>query len=147
VRRLIALGTVLLTAGCAGGGDDEPTRAEWAAEANQICRTYARRIQAVGQPATPAAAAAFVRRAIPLAREEVEKLRALEAPEADAGRIDRMLDNVGQGIDALGAVVLARDSGDEAAVRAATQQGARVAAVSDRIARDLGASACAAQTG
>ena len=137
---------VLLAAGC-GGGDDEPSGADWAAQANQICRTYAQRIQATGQPTTPTGAVAYIRRAIPLAQEEVEKLRALETPEADRAKIDRMLDSVEASIDALGAVLRARVSGDEAAVEDATQRGAQASAVSDRIARELGATACAAQTG
>ena len=148
MRRLAVLGTVLVLAGC--GGDDgggDTTRAEWAAAANEVCSTYGRRITALGTPTTPAGAEAFIRRAIPVAREEVAKLRELETPEDDAAKIDRMLDQVEQGIGALQSVLSARASGDQAAVDAATQRGRQASEASNRAATELGATDCAAQPG
>jgi hypothetical protein len=140
---------VLVLAGCGGdgGGGDDTTRAEWAAAANEVCSTYGRRITALGTPTTPAGAEAFIRRAIPVAREEVAKLRELETPEDDAAKIDRMLDQVEQGIGALQSVLSARASGDQAAVDAATQRGRQASEASNRTATELGATDCAAQPG
>lgn len=142
MRRVAVLAALAVVSGCGGGGE-ERTRAAWAAEANEICRVHERRIASLGTPATPAAAEAFLRRAVPVARDEVRALRALERPEADAARIDRMLDTADRGIDALAGVVRAREAGDEAAVREATARGRRAAAASSRIARELGATDCA----
>jgi hypothetical protein len=144
VRKLAVLAAIVVVAGCSGDDGGGTTRGEWAAEANQVCRAYGRRIAALGTPTTPAGAEGFIRRAIPIAREEVVKLRELDAPEADAAKIDRMLDQVEQGIGALQGVLSARAGGDQAAVDEATQRGRRASDASNRIARELGASECAA---
>jgi hypothetical protein len=142
MRRLAVLAAAAFAAsGCTSGGD-ERTREAWAAEANDVCRTYARRIRALGTPATPAAAEDFIRRALPLAREEVERLGELEQPPADADEIELMLDTVREGLDSLDDAVAAGDADDAAELARATERGRLASQRADAIARRLGAGDC-----
>jgi hypothetical protein len=136
VRGVLALVAVLV-AGCAGGGG-EPTRADWAEEANAICRANADRAE---QPATEgddAADRAFLRGALVIARKELADLRALEEPPDDAARIEQMYAAVDDAVDALAVIA---DGGD------AQEAGLRASRAYDRanaIATELDLDVCAA---
>jgi hypothetical protein len=146
VRVVPALILAALALGGCAGGDDGPTRAGWAGEANDVCRTYERRIEALGSPTTADEAETFIRRALPLAREELAKLRAIDRPAGDDARIEQMLGAVDDGIGALDDVLRAREAGDEAAAADATARGRQAADRANGIARRLGATVCASSS-
>jgi hypothetical protein len=136
VRGVLAL-VAVLAAGCAGGGDDA-TRAEWAEEANAICRANADLPDGPATEGDDAADRAFLRDAIPIAREELADLRALDEPADDAARIEQMYAAIDEAIGALAEIA---DGGD------AMVAGARARQAYDRanaIASELGLNVCAA---
>ncbi len=136
MRGAVAL-VAVLAAGCAGGGD-EPTRAEWAEQADAICRANADRPE---QPATEGddqADREFLRGALVIAREELSDLRALDEPADDAARIEEMYTAVDEAIAALAEIA---GGGDP------MEAGLRASQAYDRanaIASELGADVCAA---
>jgi hypothetical protein len=127
----------VVAAGCAGGGD-EPTRAEWAEQADAICGANADRPEQPPPEGDDQADRDFLRGALVIAREELADLRALDEPADDAARIEQMYAAVDEGIAALAEIA---DGGDP------MEAGLRASQAYDRanaIASELGADVCAA---
>src|SRR5919106_2169816 len=85
--RLAPILLCLLAFGLAAcGGDDAPSREEFADRADEICRQAERSLQGVGEDAeTPEEIADAVDRVIEESRNAVDDLADLERPEGDAG--------------------------------------------------------------
>jgi hypothetical protein len=152
MTRLAPILACLLTLGLvACGGDDAPSREEFADLASEICREAERAAENLGENAdSPQEVADAVDRVIDESRDALERLEDLERPEGDAGETaEQFLDATrteiaDEGIPALEDLRDALEQNDEQAVQEAIQ---RVEAVdtegSDRAARRLGARACA----
>jgi hypothetical protein len=146
----VVLGLLALAiASC--GGDDAPSRQEFADEANEICRDAEQSLEDVAQGAeTPQDVADAVDRVIEKSRDAVEELSDLERPEGAAGETAEQFVNAtrteieDKGIPALEDLRDALESGDRAATEEASK---RLTAIdteeSNRAARELGANACA----
>lgn len=95
----------LIAAGC-GGGDDESgiatsafTKAEWIAQADEICSVGDRKLErdaeqvfAGHRPPTKGALAEFGRKAVvPGVQDQVDRIRALGAPEGDEEQVEAIL--------------------------------------------------------
>jgi hypothetical protein len=70
-----------------------PTRAEYIARVNAVCRVYNVRLAKIPAPVAvgnPQAVAQSVGQALPLVVERAEKVRAIKPPQALAGQVGRM---------------------------------------------------------
>ncbi|MEA2363326.1 MAG: hypothetical protein QOD71_2471 [Thermoleophilaceae bacterium] len=143
---VLALGV----ASCGGGGGDAPSKAEYAADAEKICKDAEAQLNDVAQnPSTPEEIAAAVDQVIDATQQSVDKLKALEQPDGEAGRAAEKFvaavktDIEGKGIPALEELRDALKKNDkQAAEKAARRLQAVQTTESDKLARDIGATAC-----
>jgi hypothetical protein len=147
VRRLAVLGLLMFAlAGCMGE-DEAVSRADYVAKADGVCGTYQVRLSRIPRPLTaePAELGVFLERALPIAREQNEKLADLEKPSDEETReqVDQLLALLEQEIDFNDAAQEAASSGDRAALDSALQQAAAVSAEAGQIAEQLGFVVCA----
>ena len=96
----------LVATGCIGGDDDDEgvTKEDFIEQADAVCADYGAQIEeageGLGQDATmDDVVALFNDEAIPLFREQVEELRALELPEADEDDLEELWDELESAID------------------------------------------------
>jgi len=81
---LIAGGIAVALAITLGGGDGRPTRAEYVAEVNAVCREYNAKLNRIPAPiavGNPEAIAQSIGQALPLVEERAAKARAVDPPE------------------------------------------------------------------
>ena len=144
-----ALGLVLffacLTAGCGGGGGDRLSQEEFQQQANVICEKYDKKIQALGSPESPADIPDFVQKGIPLLRQGIAELRALNPPADVEDDYNRMLDETAKAIPAAEKLADAAEKGDAAAVQDAIKEGEQADSASDELATKLKLDRCAAE--
>jgi hypothetical protein len=141
---VLALGLV------ACGGGDAPSKAEFAADAEQICKDAKAELEDVGQNASSAKEIAdAVEKVIDASQQTVDKLKALERPDGQAGeQAERFVDAVESDIEGKGIPVLedlrnALRRNDEQAGKKATERlRALETTDSDKLAREIGATAC-----
>lgn len=89
---------VLLLAGCDFGSDSG--KAEFIRQADTICQRYERQISLIPQPQTFLRDfAVYMRRVVPIARDQNGELRNIEAPEDDAADFQRMITLLDQQLD------------------------------------------------
>ncbi len=140
---LMALvGMIALTA-CASGEEERLSRAEFLRQADAICATYARRLDAIPEPRTLRDVPAYVERGVPLAEEELSELEDLRPPEPLEPEVGRLLDSVRTTIAALerlGEAAASRER-DETQTAATEVEEASVRAA--RLADELGLERCA----
>jgi hypothetical protein len=150
VRRLAVLG--LLTFALAGcmGDDEAVSRDDYVAKADGVCGTYQVRLSRIPRPVTdePVELGLFLERALPIAREQNEKLADLEKPSEEETRnqVDQLLDLLDQELDYNEAAEEAAGSGDRAALTTALQQATLVSAEAARLAERVGFVVCARRT-
>jgi hypothetical protein len=148
VVALVAIGLVVLLS---GGGDDGPSREEFAERANEICREAEQSLENVGQEAeSPEEIANAVDQVIEESRNAVDELADLERPEGDAGDTAEEFVNATrreiqeEGIPALEDLRDALEDGDQEAAQEAARRLQEIdTGDSNRAARELGADACA----
>ena len=151
MKRGIAVSLVALgVAGC--GGDDAPTRAEFAKDANTICRDIERQSESLGksQPDSLSEIGQFADRAEKTVRDGVSRLEKLERPSgADGTKAKEFVEALKTELDekfvpALRDLKTAADQKDAKGLRSAAERLQKIdTSRSDQLARDLGASACA----
>jgi multidrug efflux pump subunit AcrA (membrane-fusion protein) len=129
-------------------GDDEAvSREDYIAKADAVCGTYQVRLSRIPRPVTsePAELSVFLERALPVAREQNEKLADLAKPSDQETRdqVDQLLALLQQEIDFNDAAQKAASSGDRAALDNALQQAAAVSAEAGQIAEQIGFVVCA----
>ncbi len=143
-----ALGAGIVAGGCQGGGrNDELTRKEFVARANDICRRANETIGALPDPnlADPGAAPATIRRIVEIQRSEVEQLRELEPPKTDVPAIDEWLRFVGRALDQAERAVRALERDRRAELNDANAKGGDAQREADERARQYGATRCAVE--
>jgi hypothetical protein len=148
VRRLVLLLLVaLVAAGCMGGDDEAVSRSDYLAKADGVCGEYQVRLSRIPRPVTadPAELGAFLERALPIAREQNEKLAEVPKPSDELTRdqVDRLLVLLDQELELNEAAQRAASSGDRAALDTALQQGAAVSAEAGQLAEQIGFVVCA----
>jgi chromosome segregation ATPase len=166
VALAIVLGTVALAVAAGCGGDSPPTRGQYAAEGNEICRETREEVNAVPQAQPPSLE--DLREKTPAARKRVrewaeystkldeigrraqDRLLELEPPEDLQAQHDQLekniaaLDRAGKEANEAGQKLRdAARSGTKAQVRQATaasrKAAQRQATIADRIRRDVSA--------
>ena len=104
---------VLIAAGCIGGDDDDSdavTKEEFIESADAICAANDEQLEAIGEdlPADATAeeiAALLLDEAMPLFREQIAELRALELPEDDAANLEELWDQLEASADEFEAAI------------------------------------------
>jgi hypothetical protein len=133
------------------GGEDAPSREEFAEQANKICSDTEKTLENVGDQAeSPQDVADAVDRVIEESRSAVDELADLERPEGDAGDAAETFVNStrteieDKGIPALEDLRDALADGDQQAAQEAAQRLQQIDSdASNKAARDLGANECA----
>jgi len=130
-----------VAAGCGDGAD--PTRAEWAHDADAICAEYERRFDSLGTAEELPELAHLLDKAVALLDQEREELGGLDAPDGDEARIEQMLASLEKAAAAARRARTAARRSDEEAVSVAIGESDSAAAQAQHIARDLDARTCA----
>ena len=146
MRRVLGLALFFaaLAAGCGGGGGDGLSQEEFRQQADAICAKYDNKIQALGSPQSPADIPAYVQKGIPLLRQGIAELRALNPPADVEDDYNRMLNETAKAIPAAEKLADAAEKGDTAAVQEAIREGQQADQASDELATKLGLGRCAA---
>jgi hypothetical protein len=139
----------LAVAGC--GGDDKPSREEFARNADQVCRDLERQSEELSrnEPESVRQVVDFAKRARSTAEDAVRRVRELEVPEGEDGEKARewqaavTAEAENELIPALDELQKAAEANDEQALLAAVQKIQDVEATrSERLARELGMQEC-----
>lgn len=146
MRRVLGLALFFaaLAAGCGGGGGDGLSQEEFRQQADAICAKYDKKIQALGSPQSPADIPAYVQKGIPLLRQGIAELRALNPPADVEDDYNRMLNETAKAIPAAEKLAEAAEKGDAAAVQDAIREGQQADEASDELAAKLKLDRCAA---
>jgi hypothetical protein len=145
-RQALALAAAaLLLAGCEIGGDGGRGEQErFAQQADAICQDYGQRIGGIPRPQTFLRDfAVYMRRAVPLARQQNQELRDLTPPEDSADDYRRMLSFLDQQLDLAERAGEEAYAGREASARATLEQSVGPGGEAARIAERLGFFTCA----
>lgn len=146
-RQAVALALCALTlGGCQFGSDSGG--AEFVRDADAICADYERQIALVPQPQTFFRDfAVYMRRIVPIAREENQKLRQLDAPEGDAADFRRMLALLDQQLDLWAQAAEQAYAGNDQQAQATFEQSSAPGAEAQRISDEIGFNSCATPEG
>jgi hypothetical protein len=138
--------TVLVLAGCQFGSDNG--KAEYVREADAICSKYERQISLIPQPQTFLRDfAVYMRRVVPIARQQNQELRQLEAPEDDAADVQRMVTLLDQQLDIWEAAGEQAFAGNDQRAQATFAQSSGPGDEAQRIAAQIGFFSCARPEG
>jgi hypothetical protein len=144
-RQAVALAAAaLLLAGCEIGGDGGSGEQErFAQQADAVCQEYAQRIGGIPQPQTFLRDfAVYMRRAVPIARQQNEELRALTPPDDAADDYRRMLGFLDQQLDLAERAGEEAYAGREASAQATLEQSLGPGSEAAQIAERLGFVTC-----
>jgi hypothetical protein len=144
---VIVLGLVA----CGGGDGDAPSKADFAASADKICKNAETALQNVGENAkSPDEVAAAVDKVIDETQKSIDDLQDLEQPDGDAGEAaNKFVDALSSDIEDKGIPALEdlrdalKDNDQQAAQQAAQKLQAIETTNSDKLASDVGAKGCA----
>jgi hypothetical protein len=98
-----------------GDGEHGPTRADYLAQVNAICRRYEAPLVRVGVPANPAdprIVRAVVRRVLPLIERRINEISAVIPPEAMRAQVAKLLAAADDVSASLRAVLAAANAND-----------------------------------
>lgn len=146
-RQAVALALVVSAlAGCQFGNDSG--QADFIKEADTICADYERRIALIPPPQTYLRDfAVYMRRVVPIAREQNRKLRGIQAPEDDAADFRRMLGLLDQQLDMWMQAGEQAYNGNDQAAQATFSRSAAPGDEAQRIAAEIGFFSCARPEG
>lgn len=150
VRAARALVVTVAAAGLlAGCTDESPSRPEFIARANDLCREVERDLDSVDEQFSSAGSLDEVDEAVDRATRAYEdfhrEVNQLEMPEKDRATLDRWLDAIDRTVEALHRLDDAVDAGDARRVRAIAREGAELEEEAGRIADIYGLDECAAR--
>ena len=148
-RQAVALAlAACLLAGCEIGSDGRAGEQEqFIQQADAVCQQYAQRIGGIPRPQTFLRDfAVYMRRAVPLAREQNRELRGLTPPADTAADYTRMLQLLDQQLDLAEAAGEEAYAGREARAQAAIEQSLGPAQEAATIAARIGFTTCARPT-
>lgn len=146
-RQAVALAAaVAALAGCSFGSDSGG--AEFVKEADAICAQHERQIALIPPPQTFLRDfAVFMRRAVPIAREQNQMLLAIEAPEDDAADFRRMVGLMNQQLDLWEQAGEQAFNGDDAQARETFGRSVGPGEEAQRISAEIGFFSCARPEG
>jgi hypothetical protein len=140
---------VLALALVACGGDDAPSKADFAASAEKICRDAEKQLRGLGKSTSRAEVAEGIDKAVDATQRSVEELQDLELPEGAAGDqakefVDAIESEIDKGVPALEDLGEAIKTNDEKAAQDAYRKLQEIEDTeSDKLARELGIEGCA----
>ena len=133
---------VLALAGCEFGSDSG--NAEFIREADTICQRYERQIALIPQPQTFLRDfAVYMRRVVPIARDQNGELRNLEAPGDEAADFQRMITLMDQQLDLWAQAGEQAFAGNDQEAQTTFESSAGPAGEAQRIAGEIGFFSCA----
>ncbi len=138
----LVTGIALAAAGCGGGGGPL-TQAEFAQRANETCKAFEAKIDALGTPETMEQLAAYGEDARDIFDEGLADLRDLEPPEAAADDYDKFLQSGDEARKRLDELIAAAKDGDEAEIGRIADQAGEEDEQADELARRIGLTDCA----
>jgi hypothetical protein len=145
MRVLAAAAALLVVFGAGCMGDDGNDSASFVEEADEICsdaQLAMSRVQQPQDPRDPLQLALFLERAVPVAREQNRKLKALERPDDQRAQINRWLGALDAEVDVAERMLTAARREDSRAVQAALQESALASAQSRQFAQQVGLRVC-----
>jgi hypothetical protein len=137
---------ILVLSGCQFGGDSG--KAEFIRQADAICARHEAEISRIPQPRTFLRDfAVYMRRVVPIAREQNADLRRLEAPEDQAADFQRMLTLLDEQLRIWEEAGEAAFAGDDRQAQATFGQSSGPGDEAQRIAGEIGFFSCARPEG
>lgn len=132
---------ILVLSGCQFGSDGG--NAEFIRQADAICAKYERQISQIPQPRTFLRDfAVYMRRLVPIAREQNGDLRKLEAPEDEAADFQRMLTLLDEQLNTWEVAGEAAFAGDDQQAQSTFSQSSGPGEEAQRIAGEIGFFSC-----
>lgn len=135
-----ALAAVLLLAACGGS---RLSREDYVKQANAVCAGYNTNVKALVQPTSVTEIEAYARKVLVRYRRALRQLEALEPPKDDLVTVNRWLARDRQIAKDVQAIADAARARRLPAVQSATARARIDNRASDRLARQLGLTACA----
>jgi hypothetical protein len=133
---------VLALAGCDFGSDSG--NAEFIRDADAICQRYERQIALIPQPQTFLRDfAVYMRRVVPIARDQNGELRNLDAPEDEAADFQRMITLLDQQLDLWAQAGEQAFAGNDEQAQTTFSSSAGPGGEAQRIAGEIGFFSCA----
>ena len=145
---LLVLAVLLVAAACEGG-DATPvetnrlSRTEFLERADAVCAEYDRRLAKLPRPESIEDVAELAARALPIAREGVRELRALEPPNELRPQVDRWLERNDENVAKMEDLREAALDGNETQVQRIAGAAADNEREADELARQIGLRDCA----
>jgi hypothetical protein len=131
------------------GGDDAPSKADFAASAEKICKDAEKQLRGLGESRSRAEVAKSIEKAVDATQTSVDELQDLELPEGAAGDqakqfVDAIESEIDKGVPALEDLGEAIKTNDDKAAQDAYRRLQGIEnADSDKLARELGIEGCA----
>jgi hypothetical protein len=145
MRFLAAAAAVLVVFGAGCMGDDGTDKASFVEEADTICsdsQLQMSRVQQPQDPRDPLQLALFLERAVPVAREQNRKLKALDRPDEQRAQINRWLGALDAEVDVAERMLTAARREDRGAIQTALQETGIASAQSRQFAQEVGLRVC-----
>jgi hypothetical protein len=137
---------VLALAGCQFGSDSG--QAEFIKEADTVCADHERQISLIPPPQTYLRDfAVYMRRVVPIARQQNVRLRQIDVPEDDAADFRRMLGLLDQQLDIWEQAAEQAFNGNEQQAQATFAESLGPGEEAQRIAAEIGFFSCARPEG
>jgi hypothetical protein len=139
----VALAAVLL-AGCEIGDGGDAGRERFVQQADAVCQRYSQRISGIPQPQTFLRDfAVYMRRAVPVARQQNRELERLTPPEDVEENYRRMIVLLDEQLDLAARAGEEAYAGREGRAQASFEQSLSPASEASRIAERIGFATCA----
>jgi hypothetical protein len=143
-RKIVSLALVVAgLAGAAGCGDDAPSREDFTAQANELCRVANAKIAALPEPSDVDGLKAYVQKMKSVTSDSVDRFAKLEAPAEMRGDAEAYVANGRRVVALADRLATATLTGDEATMKELQAEGDRLDADSDERAASMGLSDCA----
>lgn len=101
----------------AGCSEDAPSKSDYVADLDKVCKRTNERIQKVKTPRTIAGIGAFARETRPIIEDSIKEAEDIELPDEDGDRFEAYVRESKSSLGALDDLEKAADAGDGRAVR------------------------------
>jgi hypothetical protein len=140
---LLVSGAIVL-GGCGGGGSGKRlSKAEFAAKVSALCTDYQKKINAFENPQSDEEAVKLMKKYKGLFAQIVAETKKLKPPADEQASVDRILTVGQQQLDIIDRMVAALEKNDQEEFQKLVKSGDAMDRESNRIFRQLGATACA----
>ena len=150
LRRVLFVPVLASVALAACGGEEGPTREEYARSVDSVCAEARKADDNLGTPDSAAELVSFTDRLVKVSDDIVKKIKAVERPSGEDGeKAEQFVTAFERDVDtklkpALGELRTAAQKGDAQGLRTAAEKLQRVETPeSDRLAKEIGARGCA----